>query len=177
MILEVLTFPNDILRKKSAPVAEVTEEIVTLAQDMADTMYSQKGLGLAAPQVGVNIRLVVIDTTAGEEEDGLLYLINPVITASEGEQFGDEGCLSIPGEYEKVRRFNNITVKALNLEGEEYSVDCDGLLARAVQHEIDHLNGVLFIDHIPPYKRDIVKKHIKRRIADGDYGPAENVKS
>lgn len=177
MILEVLTFPNDILRKKSVALQTVTEEMRQLAHDMADTMYSQKGLGLAAPQVGVNVCLVVVDATGGEEEGNLHYLFNPVVINGEGEQFGDEGCLSIPGEYEKVRRFMKVTVKALDIEGNEIEVHAEGLLARAMQHEIDHLNGVLFIDHLPPYKRDIVKKHIKKRIAEGDYGNQESVQS
>ncbi len=177
MILDVLTFPNDILRKKSQPVEEITEDIVRLINNMTETMYSQKGLGLAAPQVGVNKRVVVIDYTGGEEPDTLLQLINPEIIAKDGEQFGDEGCLSIPGEYEKVRRYANVVLRALSPSGEQIEIEADGLLARACQHEIDHLDGVLFIDHLAPYKRDIVKKHIKKRMADGDYGTPADVKS
>ena len=177
MILEVITFPNDTLRKKSAPVDNIDASITELVHNMAETMYSQKGLGLAAPQVGINKRIVVIDPTGGEEPGALLQLINPVIIEKDGEQVGDEGCLSIPGEYEKVRRASHVVFKALNPAGEEIEMEVEGLLARAVQHELDHLEGVLFIDHLPPYKRDIVKKHIKRRIADGDYGSQEIVKS
>ncbi|MGE4267616.1 MAG: peptide deformylase [Deferribacterales bacterium] len=177
MIRKIYTFPDDVLRKKAQPVENIDIEIAELVNDMTETMYSQKGVGLAAPQVGVSLRVVVIDTTCGEEPGALIQLINPRIIASEGEQTGEEGCLSIPGEYEPVRRFNSVTVKALNPAGEEIEFDAEGFLARAVQHELDHLEGVLFIDRIPPYKRDIVKKHIKRRIADGDYGYAEDVKS
>lgn len=177
MILTVLTFPNDILRKKSEPVEEITPEIIELVNNMAETMYAQRGLGLAAPQVGVNKRIVVVDHTGGEEPDTLIQLINPEIISSSGEQFGDEGCLSIPGEYEKVRRADHVILRAFSPEGELIEIEADGMRARAFQHEIDHLNGVLFIDHLPAFKRDIVKKHIKRRMAEGDYGMPENVKS
>jgi peptide deformylase len=177
MIRKIFTYPDEVLRKKAQPVENIDAHISELLNDMTETMYNQKGVGLAAPQVGVSLRVVVIDTTSGEQPDTLLHLINPVITAAEGEQTGEEGCLSIPGEYEPVRRYSKVTVSALNLAGEEIEFDAEGFLARAVQHELDHLEGVLFIDRIPPYKRDIVKKHIKRRIADGDYGTIEDVKS
>jgi peptide deformylase len=177
MLRKIHTFPDDVLRKKALPVEHIDASISELLNDMTETMYGQKGVGLAAPQVGVSLRVIVIDTSAGEEPEALLHLINPVIIASEGEQTGEEGCLSIPGEYEAVRRFNKVTVRAQNPAGETIEFDAEGFLARAVQHELDHLEGVLFIDRIPTYKRDIVKKHIKRRIADGDYGYAEDVKS
>lgn len=177
MILEVLTFPNNTLRKKSTPVETIDAEIVELINNMTETMYSQKGLGLAAPQVGVSKRIVIVDHTGGEEPGTLLQLINPEITVKSGEMLGDEGCLSIPGEYEKVRRAAQVTLRALNPAGEVIEIEAEGLLARAFQHEIDHLDGVLFIDHLPPFKRDIVKKHIKRRMAEGDYGTPSDVKS
>lgn len=177
MILEVLTFPNDILRKKSLPVENIDADVIELINNMTETMYSQKGLGLAAPQVGVNKRIIIVDHTGGEEPGSLLQLINPELVIKTGEMLGDEGCLSIPGEYEKVRRASNVVLKALNPAGETIEIEAEGLLARAFQHEIDHLDGVLFIDHLPPFKRDIVKKHIKRRMAEGDYGTPSDVKS
>ncbi|TCK61572.1 peptide deformylase [Seleniivibrio woodruffii] len=177
MIRRIHTFPDDVLRKKALPVEHIDAEISELLNDMTETMYNQKGVGLAAPQVGVGLRVIVIDTSVGENPEELIQLINPEITAAEGEQTGEEGCLSIPGEYEAVRRYSKVSVRALNPAGEVIEFDAEGFLARAVQHEIDHLEGTLFIDRIPPYKRDIVKKHIKRRMADGDYGYTADVKS
>jgi len=169
MILEVKTFPDNILRQKAEPVQEVTPEVIKLLDDMVETMYNQNGVGLAAPQVGVSKRVIVIDTSAGEEDGQLLRIINPEIIESEGEQIAEEGCLSIPGEYDKVRRAEKIKVKAMSEEGKDYVIDAEGFLARAFQHEIDHLNGVLFIDKLPSFKKESMKKSIKRRITAGDY--------
>jgi peptide deformylase len=134
-----------------------------------ETMHTNKGVGLAAPQVGISKRIIVIDPSAGEDRSQILQVVNPEILTLEGEQVGEEGCLSIPGEYENVRRAERVTVQALNDEGETYTIEAEGFLARVFQHEIDHLNGILFIDRLPAYKRDTVKKTIKRRIAEGDY--------
>jgi len=169
MIREVVTFPNDILRRKAEHVESIDEEIRRLLDDMVQTMYSKNGVGLAAPQIGVSRRIIVIDTSAGEEEGTLLRVINPEIISEEGEQLGEEGCLSVPGEYEPVRRAEKIRVRAVSEEGKPYEIDAEGFLARVFQHEIDHLNGVLFIDRLPSFKKDTVKKAIKRRIAEGDY--------
>jgi len=169
MIREVKTFPDKVLRIKAEPVEKIDEEITALLDDMAETMYAQKGVGLAAPQVGVSKRVIVLDPTAGEQPDSLMKIINPEILASDGEQLGEEGCLSVPGEYESVRRAEKITLKALTPDGQEFTMEAEGYLARIFQHEIDHLNGVLFIDRLPSYKKDTVKKAIKRRIAEGDY--------
>jgi len=169
MILEVKTFPDKVLRIKAEPVVDINEETRKLLDDMVHTMHQQKGVGLAAPQVGVSKRLIVIDTSAGEDDGMILRVINPEILEASGEQVGEEGCLSVPGEYEPVRRAEKVKVKALSEEGKPYTMEAEGFLARVFQHEIDHLNGVLFIDRLPSFKKDTVKKSIKRRIADGDY--------
>jgi peptide deformylase len=169
MILEVKTFPDKVLRIKAEPVVDINEDTVKLLDNMVQTMHHQKGVGLAAPQVGVSKRMIVIDTSAGEDEGMILRVINPEIIEASGEQVGEEGCLSVPGEYEPVRRAEKIKVKALSEEGKPYTMEAEGFLARVFQHEIDHLNGVLFIDRLPSFKKETVKKSIKRRIADGDY--------
>jgi peptide deformylase len=169
MILEVKTFPDKVLRIKAEPVVDINEDTVKLLDNMVQTMHHQKGVGLAAPQVGVSKRMIVIDTSAGEDEGMILRVINPEIIEASGEQVGEEGCLSVPGEYEPVRRAEKIKVKALSEEGKPYTIEAEGFLARVFQHEIDHLNGVLFIDRLPSFKKETVKKSIKRRIADGDY--------
>jgi peptide deformylase len=134
-------YEDEILRKKSRKVDEINERILTLIKDMEETMYKAQGVGLAAPQVGVLKKVVVID--AGE---GIIRLINPEIISEEGSQIDLEGCLSIPGEQGEVERPNKVKVKALNEKGEEIIVEGEGLLARALCHEIDHLDGVLFVD-------------------------------
>jgi peptide deformylase len=155
MAIRMIRLEGDpVLRQVAKPVPEITKNIHKLLDDMADTMYDAEGVGLAAPQIGVLKRVVVIDI--GE---GLIELINPEIVLTEGEQYGPEGCLSIPGFHADVLRPNRVVVKALNRHGEEITVDGEGLLARALAHEIDHLNGVLFIDHLPEYtKLDRLRK-------------------
>ncbi|MDO7905249.1 peptide deformylase [Paenibacillus sp. JX-17] len=135
--------PDEVLHKKAKEVTKVTPNVQKLLDDMADTMYDAEGVGLAAPQVGILKRLIVVD--AGDEQ-GLIKMINPVIVEREGEQFGPEGCLSIPGLNGDVRRAEKVTVEGLNREGEPVRITGTGLLARAFQHEIDHLDGVLFTD-------------------------------
>lgn len=132
---------DELLRKKSKPVKEITEKVKVLAQDMLDTMYSAEGVGLAAPQVGILKRIVVIDT--GEQP---YVMINPEIVTAKGEQIGNEACLSVPGKYGEVSRPNYVKAKATNLDGEEYYIEGKELLARAICHELDHLEGQLFID-------------------------------
>lgn len=134
-------FPDEILRKRCRPVKDITESIITLIDDMAETMYDANGAGLAAPQVGVLKRIVVID--AGE---GLVELINPIFLEKSGSQIGDEGCLSLPGEWATVDRPDYAKVKALNKNGETIIVEGHDLMARALCHEIDHLDGILYID-------------------------------
>ncbi len=136
--------PDPVLREHAKPVPKITPNIHKLLDDMADTMYEAQGVGLAAPQVGILKRVIVMD--CGEEYGGLIELINPEIIKKEGEQFGPEGCLSIPGLQGDVRRAQKCTVKGWNRDGQEIEIEGEELLARCIQHEVDHLNGVLFLD-------------------------------
>ena len=142
-VKQILPFGDPLLRKKAKPVAELNERTLKLLDDMAETMYTAKGAGLAAPQVGVLRRLVVMDCG-----DGLIELINPEIVEMEGEQTGPEACLSFPGYYGFVKRARRVKVQSLNRSGETVIMEGEGYLARCMQHEIDHLNGVLFVDHV-----------------------------
>jgi peptide deformylase len=147
----IVKHPDPVLRETAKPVPKVTSNIHKLLNDMADTMYDAPGVGLAAPQIGISKRVVVIDVG---DENGLVELINPEILEKDGEQFGPEGCLSIPGLTGDVRRANTVKVKALNRDGNEIVLEGEGYLARAIQHEVDHLNGVLFIDIADKVYRD-----------------------
>ena len=159
-LLEIHTYPDNCLRKQAKPVESFDDDLASLAQDMAQTMYEAPGVGLAAPQVNINQRVVVIDVS--ENKDDLRVLINPEITEMQGQQEYEEGCLSIPGEFGIVERAAQIQVQALDLTGNSIEFDADGLLAICVQHEIDHLNGILFIDHLSKLKRDRIKKRLKK---------------
>lgn len=136
---------DDVLRKKSKNVEEITPRTITLLKDMAETMYEADGVGLAAPQVGILQRIFVIDAY---DDEGLRVFINPEILESKGSQIGEEGCLSVPGEMADIDRANYVKVKALNERGQEFILEAEELLARAILHEYDHLEGTLFIDHI-----------------------------
>lgn len=161
-ILPIVQFPNPILAMKCQTVTEITDNIRQLAADMAETMYKAPGVGLAAPQVGEPIRMVVIDVS--EEKNHLLTLINPVITErSSEEETGEEGCLSLPGVWEKVTRNTAITVEYMDLDGQQQSLQADGLLAICIQHELDHLDGTVFIDHLSRLKYDRACAKLKKR--------------
>jgi peptide deformylase len=162
MIRKILTFPDPELKKKSLPVTIINEKIRELVQDLAETMYDAPGVGLAAPQIGVHQRVIVIDVSSREEEPGLIVAINPAIVHADGESYEEEGCLSVPKYAANVRRHSRVVVRAINLLGEEIVYKADGLLAVAFQHEIDHLDGILFIDHLSPLKRDIFRKKYRR---------------
>jgi peptide deformylase len=148
-----------------------TPELHQLIEDMFETMYASHGLGLAAPQIDVHQRLTVIDTSGGEAdvEPNKVILINPEIVHKEGKQTGEEGCLSIPGFREDVRRHKRVTVRAHNVKGELFEVSGEDLMARAMQHEIDHLNGILFLAHLSPLKREVIKRKIKKLIRAGEW--------
>lgn len=151
-ILPIVQYPDARLSTPCKPVTEFTEELKTLAADMAETMYKAPGVGLAAPQIGRLIRMVVIDVS--EEKNDLRVFINPVLSLVDEELIeGEEGCLSLPGLYEKVKRPAHVHVKAQDLEGKFFEYDCDELLAVCIQHECDHLDGVVFIDHLSRLKK------------------------
>ena len=159
-ILSILEFPDERLRKKAALVKTVDDKIKKLVDDMLETMYESHGVGLAATQVNVHQRVVVIDVS--EEKDEPLCLINPEIIEKDGVKESEEGCLSVPGFFEKVTRAEHIIVKALNRDGESFQFDARDLLAVCVQHELDHLNGKLFVDYISPLKRQRIKKKLDK---------------
>lgn len=177
-ILEILKFPDPRLRHKAKPVESVTPQLQQLADNMLETMYESKGIGLAAIQVNEPVRLLVIDTrpinkegaryepqqmTEREQKVDLpLVVFNPVIVKKEGKTTYDEGCLSVPGYYETVQRFDYVKVEYLNREGEKSLIELDGLLSICIQHEMDHLDGKLFIDRLSPIKSNRIKSRIKK---------------
>lgn len=162
MIRTILTYPDPELKKKSAAVTVINDKTRELVRDMVETMYDAPGIGLAAPQIGVHQRILVIDIAGKDEAPELIVAINPVIVHADGESYEEEGCLSVPKYAANVRRHVRVVVKALNLEGEEVTWNADDLLAIAFQHEIDHLDGVLFIDHISPLKREMFRRKYRR---------------
>jgi peptide deformylase len=168
-ILTILEFPDERLRKIAAKVQTVDDKIKKLADDMLETMYESRGVGLAATQVNVHQRVIVIDVS--EEKDTPIFLINPEIIEKDGVEESEEGCLSVPGFFEKVKRAEHIKVKALDKEGQSYEFEARDLLAVCVQHEIDHLNGKLFVDYISPLKRQRIKKKLEK-IHKLDQSPA-----
>jgi peptide deformylase len=162
MIRKILTYPDPELKKKSVAVTVINDKTRELVRDMAETMYDAPGVGLAAPQIGVHQRIVVIDISPKDAGPELIVAVNPVIVHADGESYEEEGCLSVPQYAANVRRHARIVVNALNLEGEEVTYRADGLLAIAFQHELDHLDGILFIDHISPLKREIFRRKYRR---------------
>lgn len=163
-ILDILEFPDPRLRTKAKPVTKVDDKIRKLTDDMLETMYEAPGIGLAATQVNVHQRIVVIDVS--EEKDQPLVLINPEYEVISGEQDFDEGCLSVPGYYETVTRAETIRLKALNREGEPFEMECNGILSVCIQHELDHLDGKLFVDHISKLKRERIRKKLVKEQKD-----------
>ena len=160
-LLPILRFPDPRLKKVAKPVAEVTPALRKLVADMAETMYEAPGIGLAATQVDVHQRVVVIDTS--EEKNRLQVFINPVLMSSDGSQLGEEGCLSVPGIYDKVERAERVRVRYLDLDGREQTLDAEGLLAVCLQHEIDHLNGHVFVDHLSLLKQNRIKNKLAKQ--------------
>lgn len=169
MILRIRKYGDPVLETKAEPVTEFNGELRQLAADMFETMYANKGIGLAAPQVGVSKRLAVLDHSAGEDEAAKLVLVNPEILVREGTQIGEEGCLSIPGFREDVKRAYRVRVRAQDLEGKFFETDGEELLARAIQHEIDHLDGILFLQHLSLLKRDLIKRKIRKLVKAGEW--------
>ncbi len=159
-VLQVLTFPDDRLRTVAKPVESVTPEIQTIVDDMLETMYDEEGIGLAATQVDIHQRIVVIDISDSREEP--MVLINPEIIEKRGEDGIEEGCLSVPGARALVPRASAVTVKALDRDGNAYQFDADDLLAICVQHELDHLEGKLFVDYLSPLKQQRIKQKLEK---------------
>lgn len=167
--LDILQYPDPRLREVAAPVGTVDEDVRSLADDMLETMYAAPGIGLAATQVGVDRRVCVIDISDYKNEPRVF--INPVIDWREGEQESEEGCLSIPGVYERVRRAERVGVRALDRHGAPFELEAEGLLAVCIQHEVDHLDGRLFIDHLSALKRRRIDKRLtKQRRRDSPDG-------
>ena len=159
-LLPILEFPDDRLRTVAKKVEAVDDEIRAILDDMLETMYEAPGIGLAATQVNVHKRMIVIDVS--EEKNDPLYLVNPEITSLDGVEEMDEGCLSVPGIYEKVSRADRVTIKALGYDGKSFEMDAGELLAVCIQHEIDHLDGKLFVDYLSPLKRNRIKKKLEK---------------
>lgn len=160
-LLPILHYPDPRLHQKAVEVGKIDERTQQLARDMAETMYAAPGVGLAAPQVDALLRIVVIDVT--EDKSGLLTLINPEILERRGEQVCEEGCLSVPGIYDKVSRAEWVRVRALNVEGKTLEFEAEGLLAICVQHELDHLEGKVFVDYLSLLKQNRIKSKLAKR--------------
>ena len=166
MLRDILLWPHPVLKQRARPVARVDSAVRTLVQDMFETMYAADGVGLAAPQVGVLQRVVVLDTSHAQPGLGPLALVNPELVALSGATTYREGCLSLPGEFEEVDRAAEVAVRYLDVDGRPQELRGDGLLAIAVQHELDHLEGTVFVDHVSRLKRELVRKRMVRLQAE-----------
>jgi len=169
MIYPIVKYGNAVLEKPAEPVTKFNQDLAKLVEDMFESMYAAHGVGLAAPQIGISKRLAVIDITFKKDPKAKLVLANPEIVRVEGKQRGDEGCLSIPEFREPVTRGQKVTVRAQNLQGEWYEETGEELLARAFQHETDHLNGKLYISHLSALKRDLIKRKIRKLMKAGEW--------
>jgi peptide deformylase len=162
MIREIVKYPDAGLRKACEPVVSFDDELRQLAKDMMETLYAAPGIGLAAPQIGVNKRLILVDLTVGSEEGHLFIAVNPLILEACGSQYGEEGCLSVPDIAESVTRPSRVVIRAQDLNGKPWELVAEELLARCFCHEIDHLDGVLFIDRLSPLKRNLAKRKLRK---------------
>lgn len=162
MLREILKYPDPRLREVAKPVEQVTDELRTLIDDMAETMYASKGCGLAATQIGVDKRIFVVDCAGEDEPSQLMAFINPEIVETDGSQTWDEGCLSFPGVSEEIKRAERVKMRALDRSGKPFEIEADGLLAVALQHELDHLNGVLMIDKLNALKRRMMGRKLAK---------------
>ena len=168
-IYQVVKYPDPVLIRPAAPVTIFDAALAEFVDDMFESMYAAQGIGLAAPQIGVSRQITTIDTSFMKDPAAKIVLINPVITEREGDQYEEEGCLSLPEIREKVRRSWWVKVRAQNVRGEFFELDGEELLSRAFQHEIDHLHGILFIDHLSRLKRDFVGRRIRKLQKNGEW--------
>lgn len=168
-IVSIEKFGAEVLDHRAKELTEFTADLETIAHDMVETMYAAPGVGLAAPQIGLGIRLLVIDITVGEDPGQVIVMANPVMLEQEGEQHEEEGCLSVPGYSGVVSRPVWVKVRGQDLTGKEITLEGTGLLARAFCHEIDHLDGRLFLDRLGMLKRDLIKRKIRKQIRQGDW--------
>lgn len=169
MILDIVKYGDPVLTQRANEVTEFDENLRKLVDDMFETMYGAPGVGLAAPQIGLLKRLFVMDCSSGRNKKQKVVLINPVIETEEGEQVGEEGCLSFPGIFVSVTRPQRVVVRAQDTDGSSFTLDIMDLEARCVAHETDHLDGELFIEYLSPLKRDLTKRKIRKRIKQGDW--------
>lgn len=169
MIREIVKYPDPILQRPTEKITDFDEELRTLAGDMFDSMYKAQGIGLAAPQIGLSKRITVIDLSNKENPDDKIVLVNPEIVHKEGRQVAEEGCLSLPDVREKVSRAAKVKVRAQNLQGEWFEMEGTELLARAFQHEIDHLDGILFLWRLSALKRDLILRKIRKLQKTGEW--------
>ena len=171
MVYPIVKYGQPVLEKKSADITEFdTPDLHKLVEEMFESMYAAKGVGLAAPQIGIGKRIAVIDTTTGEDPGQKLVLINPEIIGKEGSQTGEEGCLSLPTFRETVTRAKTVTVRAFDPAGKPFEMTGEDLLARAFLHETDHLNGTLYISHISPLKRDLIRRKVRKLQKANEWG-------
>lgn len=169
MIREIVKYPDPVLQREGDIVTEFDKELETLVDDMWESMYAAKGIGLAAPQIGVSKRVTVIDVSFGQKPEDKIVLINPEIVVREGKQYEEEGCLSLPDIREKVSRSAAVRVRAQNVKGEWFEIDGEELLSRAFQHEIDHLHGILFFQRVSALKRDLLLRKIRKLQKQGEW--------
>lgn len=167
-LLPIRIYPDPVLRKVCQPVVDFDEALARLESDLVETMHAAPGVGLAASQVGVELRIAVVDLSVGEDPDQLLTLVNPEISGKSGSAVEVEGCLSIPGVSDKVVRPERFTLRAQDVEGNVFEVEADDWLARAIAHEVDHLNGVLFVDHLTGLRRDRARRRLRRLASKGE---------
>ena len=169
MVYPVVKYGDDVLTSKAEPVTNFDSELRKLVADMFESMYAANGVGLAANQIGISRRIAVIDTSVGKDPKAKIVIINPDIVAKEGKQFEEEGCLSVPGFRETVQRPQKATIRAFDAKGKEFTMEGEGLLARAFCHETDHLNGNFFISHLSTLKRDLIRRKIRKMIKNGEW--------
>jgi len=167
-IMKIMVYGNPVLTRKAEEIRNIDDGMVRLANDMIYTMHAAPGIGLAAPQVNRSVRLITVDLSVGERSEDIIILINPEILSAEGSDILEEGCLSVPDVNEKIDRPFRVSVKGFDMRGKEKKFDASGLLARVLCHEIDHLNGKLFIDHLSPLKKGMVKKRLRKQKNSGN---------